>query len=93
MTAYELWRQTYPRDQALRHLGSIYRNLGSPEKALEAARQAVRLEPNSESNYENLGNDCMSLDRLDEAEAAYKQAEERRLEGDGCLYSATSWLF
>ncbi len=83
VTAYELWRQTYPRDQALYdHLGSIYRNLGNPEKALEAAREAVRLEPNSASNYEVLGTDCMSLDRLDEAEAVFKQAEERRLESE-----------
>ena len=48
MTVYELWRQTYPRDHSLYdHLGVIYRNLGNLEKALEAAREAVRLEPNS----------------------------------------------
>jgi eukaryotic-like serine/threonine-protein kinase len=85
-TAYELWGQTYPRDYALyNHLGVVYRNLGNLERALEAAREAVRLEPNSASNYEVLGADCMSLNRLDEAEAVFKQAEERKLENEPLL--------
>lgn len=53
------------------------------DKALEQHRGAVRLEPNHEFNYVNLGNDYASLNRLDEAEAVvYKQAEERELEGN-----------
>jgi DNA-binding winged helix-turn-helix (wHTH) protein/tetratricopeptide (TPR) repeat protein len=83
VTVYELWGQTYPRDSSLYdHLGVLYRNLGNLEKALEAAREAVRLEPNSGSSYEVLGADCMSLNRLDEAEAVFKQAEERKLENE-----------
>ena len=34
------------------------------------------------TNYVNLGSDYMTLNRLDEAEAVYKQAEERKLEGE-----------
>ena len=45
----------------------------------------MRLEPNSEVNYVNLGIAYMSLNRLDEAEAVYKQAEERKLESEGLL--------
>ena len=34
-----------------------------------------------------------SLNRLDEAEAVYKQAEERKLESETCSRTATCWLF
>jgi eukaryotic-like serine/threonine-protein kinase len=83
---YELWQQTYPRDDVpYRRLGTISGTLGNWEKALEAHREALRLEPNSVYNYINLGIACMALNRLDEAEAVYKQAEERKLEGEGLL--------
>ena len=53
IAADELWRQSYPRDYALYvHLGVIYRLLGNLEKALEEARESVRLEPNSGINVE-----------------------------------------
>ena len=42
----------------------------------------MRLEPNNVINYLNLGVDYASLNRLDEAEAVYKQAEERKLESE-----------
>jgi tetratricopeptide (TPR) repeat protein len=77
---YELWQQTYPRDDMpYRALGFISGNLGNWEKALEEHREALRLEPNNGANYVNLGADFTALDRLDEAEAVYKQAEERKL--------------
>ncbi len=83
---YELWQQTYPRDVLpYADLGFILRSLGNWEKALEEAREAMRLEPNNAVNYVNLGNEYMSLNRLDEAEAVYKQAEERKLEGEVLL--------
>jgi eukaryotic-like serine/threonine-protein kinase len=84
--AYELWRQTYPTDYALYvHLGVIYASLGNLEKALEEARESVRLEPNSGINYTNLCFGYINLNRLDEAEAVVKQAEERKLESEGLL--------
>ena len=82
--AYQLWQQTYPRDYALHvHLQAIYRSLGSLEKALDEAREAMRLEPNSGLNYETLGEAYMNLNRLDEAETVFKQAEEHNLETEG----------
>jgi eukaryotic-like serine/threonine-protein kinase len=84
--AYELWQQTYPRDYALHvHLQAIYGSLGNLGKALDEAREAMRLEPNSALNYEILGADYMSLDRLDEAETVFKEAEEHKLESEGLL--------
>ena len=91
----EVWKQTYPRDYLpYGDLGVIYTGLGRSAKgALEEAREAHRREPNAENTYLNLGRDYASLNRLDEAEAVYKQAEERKL-GEGVPpYSiATNWL-
>jgi tetratricopeptide (TPR) repeat protein len=82
----ELWQQTYPRDPTpYRDLGLIAIFLGNLEKALEEFRPALRLEPNSVYNYLNLGWIYTTLNRLDEAEAVYKQAEERNLEGEWLL--------
>jgi eukaryotic-like serine/threonine-protein kinase len=84
--ADELWRQTYPMDYALYvHLGIIYKSLGNLERALEEALESVRLEPNSGINYANVCFGFIYLNRLDEAEAAFKQVEERKLENEGLL--------
>ncbi|MFZ0913582.1 MAG: protein kinase [Candidatus Korobacteraceae bacterium] len=84
--AYELWQQTYPRDYLpYTNLGDIYGTLGNWEKALQEATGALRLEPNDENNYLNLGNDYANLNRLDQAETVYKQAEEHKLEGEFLL--------
>ena len=52
---------------------------------MEEHREALRLEPNAVLSYETLGSDYVNLNRLDEAEAVYKQAEERKLESEGML--------
>jgi eukaryotic-like serine/threonine-protein kinase len=84
--AYELWRQTYPRDYApYNYLGVIYAVLGNLEKALEEARESVRLEPNLADNYQGLAYDYILLGRLDEAEVVFKEAERRKLESEGLL--------
>ena len=83
---YELWQQTYPRDPTpYRGLGLTAIALGNLEKALEEFREAMRLEPNDANNYICLGYAYTTLNRLDEAEAVYKQAEERKLEGEYLL--------
>ncbi|MGD0921693.1 MAG: winged helix-turn-helix domain-containing protein [Terriglobia bacterium] len=79
----ELWQQTYPRDDVpYRWLGFTYIQLGNLEKALEEFREALRLAPSNGNNYINLGENYMVLNRLDEAEAVFKQAEERKLENE-----------
>jgi DNA-binding winged helix-turn-helix (wHTH) protein/Tfp pilus assembly protein PilF len=82
---YELWEQTYPRDDhPHRLLGFIYGQLGDLNRELAENREALRLEPNNVNNYVNLGGTYMALNELDEAEVVFKQAEERKLEC-GCL--------
>ncbi len=80
---FELWQQTYPRDDLpFRMRGVVSYYLGNWEKALEDVREALRLDQNNAANYLNLGLFYMSLNRLDEAEAVFKQAEERKLENE-----------
>ena len=80
---YRLWQQTYPRDYLpCTNLGDIYGSLGSWEKALQESQEALRLEPNDENNYLNLGSDYASVNRLNDAETVYKQAAERKLESE-----------
>jgi len=80
---YELWQQTYPRDYApYDGLGFMYGSLGNYEKDLEEIRELVHLEPNEAMTYANVGFVYTSLNRLDEADAAYKQAEEHKLEAE-----------
>jgi tetratricopeptide (TPR) repeat protein len=80
---FEQWRQTYPGYYSpYTNLADIYRQLGNPSKALEEAREALRLEPNHALNCYNVGLDCIILNRLQEAESVFEQAEERKLEND-----------
>ena len=79
----ELWQQTYPRDEVPYHnLGFIFTTLGNWEGGLEEAREASRLEP---IDLGNLGQSYLALNRLDEAEAVYKQAKQRKVENESFL--------
>ena len=85
---FEQWQQTYPRDSfPYTPLGCTFVYLGNWEKALEEFREALRMNPNMVANYINLGIAYMALNRLDEAEAVFKQAEERKLENELLLRS------
>ncbi len=79
---YESFKQTYPKDYLpYANLGFTEGLLGNWEQALEDAREAMRLEPNDETNYGDLASAYAVFNRLDEAETVYRQAEERNLEG------------
>jgi eukaryotic-like serine/threonine-protein kinase len=67
----EQWRQVYPREaRPARILAHLYRYLGRYEEALREARDSVRLEPDADSNYDQLVASALMLNRLDEAQAA-----------------------
>jgi len=91
---YELWKQTYPRDRVpYADLGYISGCLGNYEKALEEWQVALRLEPNGVGNYMAVGFAYMTLNRLDEAAAVFKQAEERKLESEFLLQTRYQLAF
>ena len=80
---YELWQQTYPGDyRAVTNLGVVSSVLGNYEKALDEGREAMRLDPDATYSYLNLAEDYMNLNRLEEAEAVFKQAKERKHKTD-----------
>jgi len=81
---FEQWQQTYPRDGVpYRNLGIVSDSghLGHLEKALQESIEALRLEPTAIWNYGNLGKTFVDLNRLQEAEAVYTQAQQRNLAG------------
>jgi len=83
---YELWKQTYPKDR-LPHtlLVGSYDTYGRFDDSLDEAREALRLAPNSANEYATLGWSYMNLNRLDEAEAVFREAEERQLRNEHLL--------
>jgi len=83
---HKVWKQTYPRDVTpYINLDFIDGLTGKYESAIQDSREALRLEPNSATAYANLATDNFSLERLPEAEAVIKQAEERKLESESLL--------
>ncbi len=88
----ELWQQTYPRDgMPCTELGFVSATVGNWEKASEEWRVAVRLDPHNGILYYLLSLAYMSSNRLDEAEAVFKQAEEHKLDNEQLLQSRY-WL-
>ena len=70
--------ENYPRRfTAYGNLGGVYGSQGQYEKAAELARQALQLDPDTTTNYGNLVNYTLSLQRLDEARQITHEAQAR----------------
>jgi len=81
---YELWVQTYPRDDiAYYSLGATYNNLGQYDKALSQASESLRLQPGDCGSYGLLVATYVKLNRLDEARAT---AEKAQMKGLDCFF-------
>jgi eukaryotic-like serine/threonine-protein kinase len=73
----ELWERIYPRDQVPRFgLTDVYDGLGLYEKALDAAREALRLDPSDASNYTVVAYSYLLLNRLGEARNIIQEAQK-----------------
>ena len=78
---YQVWKQTYPRDFVpYANLGLLFINLGKYQISLEETSEALHLEPNVGVVLANMAYSYECLDRLDQAQAVMKQAEERKVE-------------
>jgi eukaryotic-like serine/threonine-protein kinase len=78
----ELYKRTYPRDaRAFGNLSHSYEVIGQFERAAEAAREALRLEPSNVSGYVNLAGTLVKMNRLVEAREVCEQAFERNIDG------------
>ncbi|HEV8523066.1 MAG TPA: protein kinase [Terriglobales bacterium] len=82
MAAYEIYKQTYPRDGIpYNNLAVGYIALGQYEKALDSAREAVRLMPDAFTGYSNLAAAYLGLNRLEEAKATIQESLRRKVGG------------
>jgi len=82
--AYELWAQTYPRDNTpARLLGIIYMSFGDYDKALAQEQEAMKLDPGGGIEYSSLGFSYVLVNRLDEARATAQEAQAHNLDTPG----------
>jgi eukaryotic-like serine/threonine-protein kinase len=80
---YQLWKETYPRDQTpYQYLAGYDGYLGRYESALSEYQQALQLEPNDAMTYLNLAGTYMNLNRFEEAQATLGEAAKRKLQHD-----------
>jgi eukaryotic-like serine/threonine-protein kinase len=78
ISAASMWKRTYPSEWRPYHaLADLYLSTGAYANAVEAAREAVRLNPDVASAYSNLAGALYGLDRFDEAREVYRQAMAR----------------
>src|SRR5262249_54736151 len=76
---YELWEQTYPREQVARNnLGVVYQNLGQHEKSLAKFREAGTV-PDT-LTYANITAAEIHLNRFDAAEKTAREALTKNLD-------------
>jgi len=77
----QLCIQEYPRD-SLAHLdlGDNYALLGQYQQAVVETRESLRLEPNSVLAYGNLALFSLALNRMEDAETAFREALSHNLD-------------
>jgi serine/threonine protein kinase/tetratricopeptide (TPR) repeat protein len=77
----EIWRRSYPRDASPQNnLAVKYNELGQFDKALEAARETGRINPNSASGYSLIATALLGLNRFAEAREIIQQAQAQKLD-------------
>ncbi len=82
--AWELMKQTYPRDEPSRvNVAVAYQFLGQYEKAVENCLEAIRVEPDTLNCYLVGAQSYRDLGRFDNADALLAQAQQRKIGGTG----------
>jgi tetratricopeptide (TPR) repeat protein len=80
----ELWQRTYPRDSVvLNYSTQLYGLLGERDRALETAREEVRLAPHDGYAYGDLAGAYLALNRPEEAKAVLEQAFRQKVDQSG----------
>ncbi|MGB2888580.1 MAG: protein kinase [Candidatus Acidiferrales bacterium] len=79
---FKSWAQAYPRNSNPHiYLGYQYGYLGRYEEEVKEELEGIHLQPEASAAYANLMEGYIALNRLDEAKAVYRQALDRKLEG------------
>jgi len=85
---YQEWIASYPRHAGAHNsLGLTYSAQGQHEKAIDEYREAIRMNPNSAAQYENLVNGLLALQRFDEARQIIRETQARKMD-DFVLHNA-----
>jgi len=80
--AYEIWRQLYPNDLVpANNLADLLIVAGEPDKAIEPARDAVRISPRNGFPYMELVQAYMRSGHFAEAKTAYQAAASQKVDG------------
>lgn len=78
---YELWAQTYPRDDTPGvNLGTIYEFMGDYDKDIVASQEALEVNPGAGLAYSNLVSAYLYTDRPDEARKMAQEAQAHNLD-------------
>ncbi|HXY02868.1 MAG TPA: tetratricopeptide repeat protein, partial [Terriglobales bacterium] len=78
--AWELMKQTYPRDEVSRiNVAVSYQRLGQYEKMIENCLEAIRLEPDTLNCYVQGSLAYRALGRFDNSDALLAQAQQRNI--------------
>jgi DNA-binding winged helix-turn-helix (wHTH) protein/tetratricopeptide (TPR) repeat protein len=81
---YELWAQTYPRDDVAHlNLSIVYLHLGDFDKARVQAGESLRLLPADCISYGAVVASLLGASHLEEARATAREAQEKKLD---CLH-------
>jgi serine/threonine protein kinase/Flp pilus assembly protein TadD len=92
--SYELWAQTYPRDQVPpNNLGNLYQNIGQYEKALTEYKATQRLAPNDAVTNSNLIMVLVNLNRVKEARAVVSETQSRKIDSSGIRFAMYQLAF
>jgi eukaryotic-like serine/threonine-protein kinase len=79
ITAYELYRQTYPRDAtAYNNLAVIYNQLGQFDNALDNGKHALEIDPDMLNAYGQVAWAYAGLNRVEEARATLNTGIQRK---------------
>jgi len=79
----ELWRNTFPAEVVpIASLTDTLEIIGQSERAVEIAREGLRLDPSNAVLYSNLAESLMSLNRFEEVRETCDQAFGKNLDSD-----------
>ena len=79
----ELWRNTFPTEVVpIASLTDTLEIIGQSERAVEIAREGLRLDPGNAVLYSNLAESLLSLNRFDEVRETCDQAFRKNLDSD-----------
>src|SRR6202050_1183208 len=79
--SYQLWTQTYPRDEEPQlYLWVVYTLMGDYEKAHAAALEALRLNPGSGNDYVDLAYSYQWIGQLDQTEATVRESRAHKID-------------